>query len=139
MKAADRPTVPDVMPYVQSVYRRHAAGCCLHVLTDDGNVGDSTADFISETAVASGHADCIRAASMLRQMTRTQRTKVYKARKSPTPEEQRWARLSVEEVDARYAEASASCPACGRLRADAWPGGLVCDRPFEHADGGIRP
>lgn len=75
-----RPTVPDVLPYVDSVYRRDGAGCCLHILTDDGNVRDSDAEFVSALAIERGHADCIRAASMLREMSKTQRLKICRSK-----------------------------------------------------------
>lgn len=35
-KPRDRPTVPDVLPLVRAIYERHCAGCCLHIVTDDG-------------------------------------------------------------------------------------------------------
>lgn len=81
MHAAKRPTVPEVLPYVTAIYARNSAGCCLHILTDDGNVDDGSAEFVSRTAVEAGRADCIRAASMLRQMSKTQRAKVAGAKK----------------------------------------------------------
>lgn len=75
--AFGRPTVPDVLPLVRAVYARHAAGCCLHILTDDGNVDDAHADFCLAAARERGHADCLSAALMLVAMTKTQRAKVY--------------------------------------------------------------
>jgi hypothetical protein len=77
-KPRDRPTVPDVLPLVRSIYTRHCAGCCLHILTDDCNVDDDSAAFCLETARERGHAECITAAEMLVQMTTTQRRKVYR-------------------------------------------------------------
>lgn len=74
----DRPTVPDVLPLVHAIYARHAAGCCLHILTDDGNISDDDAAFCLSHARERGHADCIAAAEMLVQMTKTQRHQVYK-------------------------------------------------------------
>lgn len=71
-----RPTVPDVMPIVASVYARSASGCCLHILTDDGNVKDADASFCVTTANERDHADCYIAAVMLHAMTRTQRRRV---------------------------------------------------------------
>ena len=75
----DRPTVPDVLSLVNAVYQRHAAGCCLHILTDDGNVEQGHADFCVEQAREQGHDDCLKAAEMLAKMTKTQRLKVHHA------------------------------------------------------------
>ncbi len=75
-----RPTVPEVLPLVQAIYERHCAGCCLHILTDDGNVEQSSADFCLARAQEAGHADCLGAAEMLVQMSSTQRTKIYNYR-----------------------------------------------------------
>ena len=72
-----RPTVPDVIPLVREIYRSHAVGCCLHILTDDGNVSNSDAQFCLDWAIEQGHPLCQRAAEMLVQMTRTQRWRVY--------------------------------------------------------------
>lgn len=77
-KPRDRPTVPDVLPLVQAVYRRHCAGCCLHIVTDDCNVDQDSADYCLQRAQEQGHADCLAAAELLVQMTETQRRKVYK-------------------------------------------------------------
>ncbi len=82
-KPKTRPTVPDVMPLVQAVYARHAAGCCLHVMIDDGNVADVFATGALVEAYARGHADCIAAAEILAQMTTTQRRKVAGSGKLP--------------------------------------------------------
>lgn len=77
-KPADRPKVPDVLPIVRAIYERHCAGCCLHVITDDCNTEQEFADHVLDFARERGHADCIRAAEMLVQMTATQRREVYK-------------------------------------------------------------
>ena len=77
---AIRPSVPDVLPLVRMVYARHCAGCCLHVLTDDGNCEDESAQFCLQIARESGHADCLAAAEALALMSWTQRRKVYKTK-----------------------------------------------------------
>jgi hypothetical protein len=79
MTVAEKPTVPEVLPLVQAVYDRHTAGCCLHILTDDGNVDDGDAAFCLEQAKQQGHADCLAAAELLVRMSKTQRLKVYRA------------------------------------------------------------
>jgi hypothetical protein len=77
-KPRDRPTVPDVLPIVKAIYERHCAGCCLHIVTDDGNAEQECAEFCLTYARDQGHEDCIQAAEMLVQMTETQRFEVYK-------------------------------------------------------------
>lgn len=74
-----KPTVLDVLPLVRAIYKRHVTGCCLHILTDDGNVENQDAQFCLEQARASGHADCLAAAELLAQMTKTQRLKVSRS------------------------------------------------------------
>ncbi len=77
-KPRDRPTVPDVLPLVRQIYERHAAGCCLHIVTDDGNVEQDHVEFCVRQAQSEHHTDCLAAAEMLAAMTETQRRKVYK-------------------------------------------------------------
>lgn len=77
-KPRDRPTVPDVLPLVAVVYARHCAGCCAHILVDDGNVDDESAAYCLQRATEQGHADCIALCTALAQMTTTQRRKVYR-------------------------------------------------------------
>ena len=72
-----KPTVPEVRPLVAALYRRHAAGCCLHIVLDDGNVGDEHVDFCIQWATDHNHPDCLSLAKLLRHMSRTQRKKLY--------------------------------------------------------------
>lgn len=69
-------TVPQVMPLVAKVYKRHGVGCCLHMVVDDGNVKQSDIDYCLNYALERKHPDCIEAAEMLARMTKTQRNKV---------------------------------------------------------------
>lgn len=82
MAGIGKPTVPDVLPLVNAIYRRHCAGCCLHVVTDDGNCEQGFAVSSLRWAREQGHADCIAAAEMLVLMTPTQRKKVYRSHSS---------------------------------------------------------
>lgn len=77
-KPRDRPNVPDALPLVRAVYKRHCAGCCLHIVTDDCNVEQDDAEFCLAQARELGHTDCLAAATMLVQMTPTQRREIYK-------------------------------------------------------------
>lgn len=73
----NRPKVPEVMPLVHALYERHSAGCCLHIVLDDGNLEDSSVEFCEGFAREQGHAECQRLARLLGQMTWTQRNKLY--------------------------------------------------------------
>ncbi len=53
-----RPSVADVMPIVQRIYE-HTAGCCLHIVVDDGNIRDCDVASCLEQAKTRGHEDCI--------------------------------------------------------------------------------
>lgn len=62
---------------IKSVYRRHGAGCCLHVVTDDYNIYST--DYVLET-VNKAHNDCMTAIQGLHAMRPTARRKaIYKA------------------------------------------------------------
>jgi hypothetical protein len=65
--------VPEASPLVKALYARNSAGCCLHIVLDDGNVRDSDVDCCIESARKKGHADCETLALLLRKMSRTQR------------------------------------------------------------------
>lgn len=75
-----RPTVPAVAQLVAAIYKgsrpKSNVGCCLHIAMDDGNLDDDDIEFCSLNAQAEGHEDCEKVASLLLQMTRTQRKKV---------------------------------------------------------------
>lgn len=66
----NRPKVPDLVPLIAAVYANHGAGCCLHVVTDDGNW--ECAEFVLGYAREQGHPACIAAAEMMVQMTESQ-------------------------------------------------------------------
>lgn len=68
-----KPTVPEVLPLVQAVYRRSPTGCCLHIVLDDGNVDDASVVRCHLQAVDRDHPDCEELASKLLQMSKTQR------------------------------------------------------------------
>jgi hypothetical protein len=74
----DRPTVPEVLPLAQAVYRRSSVGCCLHILLDDYNVQSCDAQYCLDAARRAGHADCLAVAEALMRMTATQRLRLAK-------------------------------------------------------------
>jgi hypothetical protein len=74
----NRPTVPEIRPYVAAIYARPGggAGCCLHVVLDDHNVSDVFVRGCLESAQSRGHLGCALLAVLLLRMTRTQRLKL---------------------------------------------------------------
>jgi hypothetical protein len=72
-----KPTVPEVLPMVKELYKRHGVGCCLHVCIDDGNVEDRSVQFCLDFAKQKGCTDCILLAETLLKMSKTQRMKLH--------------------------------------------------------------
>ncbi len=68
----NRPKVPDLVPLIRAVYDSPlgGAGCCLHVVTDDGNW--DCAEYVLEYARERKCPGCITAAEMMVQMTESQ-------------------------------------------------------------------
>jgi hypothetical protein len=60
----------------RSIYRSHAAGCCLHIWLDDNNTDDDTAAWVLDYAKEHGHEDCVALAEIGVQMSKTQRIKL---------------------------------------------------------------
>lgn len=71
-----KPTIPEVLPAVRELYARHGAGCCLHIVLDDGNIHDSNIEFCIKYAIEEGHPECEALARRLLLMSRTQRLKL---------------------------------------------------------------
>jgi hypothetical protein len=95
-KPRDRPTVPQVLPFVRAYYNDHGAGGSLHVVLDDGNLDDGYVQGCIEWAEERGDAPGAALARLLLQMTLTQRNKVYRL-KWRQPNMEPWARLVVRE------------------------------------------
>jgi hypothetical protein len=76
----NKPTVPEALPLVRELYAQPGggAGCCLHVVLDDGNVHDDNVRFCINEAVDLGHPRCEELARLLLRMSRTQRLKLYR-------------------------------------------------------------
>lgn len=72
-----KPTIPEVLPLVRELYKRHPAGGPLHIVLDDGNVDDDDVGFCLEAALEAKDAEAIKLCSLLMKMSRTQRTKLY--------------------------------------------------------------
>lgn len=85
MTAAVEPPAPDRKPTIPEVvarfadYRRkpgNGAWGSLHIVLDDGNVGDPHVEFCRETALAAGDGDAVPLVDLLLRMSRTQRLKL---------------------------------------------------------------
>ena len=83
-----KPTVPEVLPLVQALYARHSAGCCWHIVLDDGNVEDSSVAWVIKDWLPSKdpreHAECFALAEVLPKMSLTQRLKLGRMPKRGT-------------------------------------------------------
>lgn len=73
-----KPTVPEVLPLVRELYNSPGgrAGCCLHIVLDDGNIDDDDVDFCIRWAIDQQHERCERLARILRLCSKTQRRKL---------------------------------------------------------------
>jgi hypothetical protein len=73
-----KPTVPEVVSAVRALYASPGggAGCCLHVVLEDGNVENHSVEFSIEWAERHGHGSCAALARALRSMSKTQREKL---------------------------------------------------------------
>lgn len=78
MSQTRKPTVPEVLPLLQAYYRKpgNHDGGLLHVVIDDGNVRDCFVQSALEEARQEGDEDAERLASLLLQMSQTQRRKL---------------------------------------------------------------
>jgi hypothetical protein len=74
----DRPTVPEVAPLVRAYNAKpgNGAGGSLHVVLDDGNIGDESIRFAIERAVVNGDEDGAALGRILLRMSKTGRKKV---------------------------------------------------------------
>ncbi len=75
-----KPTVPEVLPVVQALYRRNGAGCCWHVVLDDGNTAKHFVLSTVEGGVC-GAPECMRLAELLPSMSVTQVTKLSRSKR----------------------------------------------------------
>ena len=70
-----KPTIPEVLPLVVALYERCGAGCCLHVIIDDGNDEQVFADHCARDACD----ECKPLADLVVRMSDRQRRKLYNA------------------------------------------------------------
>lgn len=76
----NRPSVPEVGPLVRALYRldQHGAGGHLHLILDEPNCEDGAVDYCLKYAKEERCTPCYHLALIMRQMTRTQRSKLWR-------------------------------------------------------------
>ncbi len=60
----------------RKIYQDHAAGCCWHIVLDDGNLEDSSVVFCIQQAKQRGCTFCMDLGPLVKRMSRTQRAKL---------------------------------------------------------------
>lgn len=68
-----RITIPEVLPRFAAYYRENPAWGSLHVVLDDGNIGDDTVRYVVERAAESGDVEGEALGRLLLDMTKSQR------------------------------------------------------------------
>jgi hypothetical protein len=71
-----KPTIPEVLPRFRAYHIRYPEWGALHIVLADGNVSDADVAFCREVAEQRGDAEGLALATLLAQMSRTQRTKL---------------------------------------------------------------
>lgn len=73
-----KPTVPEVLPFIQEYYRKpeNCVGGNLHIVLEDSNVEDIHVKYCLKQAKAEHDKDGVRIAELLLQMSKTQRRKL---------------------------------------------------------------
>jgi len=74
----------DIRRTIDRIYNTAAggAGCCLHVVVEDGNYDDSAVEVCIRDAQATGHIMCQTVADFLRRLTRDERRAFLRVRRS---------------------------------------------------------
>lgn len=62
----------DLVPVIRAIYDRHGAGCCWHIVLDDGNFERSSRDFCERYARDQNCVGCIEATPVLQAASETQ-------------------------------------------------------------------
>ena len=68
----------DLVPVIRSIYGRHGAGCCWHIVLDDGNYERSSRDFCARYAQDANCVPCMKATPILQAASETQLRKAAK-------------------------------------------------------------
>ena len=71
-------TIPEVMPLIKAYKDKpgNGVGGSLHIVLDDGNIGDSSIEFCKQYAQERNDIDGVAIANILLQMSKTQRKKI---------------------------------------------------------------
>ena len=72
-----KPTVPQILPFVQALYEVEIVGGSLHIMLDDGNTEDNHVDYCIESAKKRGDVYGELLARALKFMSETQRLKLF--------------------------------------------------------------
>lgn len=74
----------DVRRTIDRIYQteKGAAGCCLHIVTDDRNYDDRSVEVCAEDAAKSGHIMCQLVARFLQRLTPEERRSFLRVRRS---------------------------------------------------------
>ncbi len=73
-------TVDLVLPVVRSLYRRHSAGCCWHIVVDDGNLDDDDVRWVVKEWMPKTECkarECLQLAELMPKLTLAQRQELY--------------------------------------------------------------
>ena len=65
---------------IEQLYNRHSAGCCLHIVTDDGNIADGHVSFCVKYARKENHPSCESLAKLIEGMTLLERAHLLNMR-----------------------------------------------------------
>lgn len=72
-----KPSVPEAIPIVRSLYLRHAAGCCWHLVLDDGNLDRSSVRSCVDRSCC--EPECRQLAAIIPRMSATQLRKLRRS------------------------------------------------------------
>ena len=67
--------------FASFIYDHSPAGCCLHIVLDDGNTDDQSVRICQHAAIAAGHANCLQVAAFLWGLSPDQRRAFLRVRR----------------------------------------------------------
>ena len=67
----------DVLPLARAIYHEHAAGCCAHIVLDDGNLEDKHVGWSLVHAIQKKHPICIAALTSIAALSEEERQQLY--------------------------------------------------------------
>ncbi|MDX1559060.1 MAG: hypothetical protein R3193_09155 [Marinobacter sp.] len=72
-------TIPEVVERFAAYQRKHPAWGCLHIVLDDGNIGNDSVEFCIGYAEGKGDTEAVELGQILLRMSKTQRLKLPSA------------------------------------------------------------